>query len=303
MAKIKDKGGQAESPEDIWMNLKYLATSYKSYGEEKLIMPLQIKKILAYILDPEYRIEYNVNKTEKECVVTASFFWGGTDIAAGQGFVKRYINQIFPMDNMSPEERESIFESTVRGLAAARAITDAGIAMEFYTDLLETLDPEMSDVKEDKGNNSGSPAGQKVPAIPSNNKKKEDAIKAKIQRENSKVAADTSEETETTQGYDVPNGDVTVSMAPENKETMNGSGSLLSSPATENEKISGDQIEWAKNVVADIGKFKGHTLQKLIDCGKVSAIVWLVNNANGDTAKAADILMRTDPKFAYINNV
>lgn len=281
MAKIKEKGGHAESPEDIWMNLKYLATSYTSYGEEKMIMPLQIKKILAYILDPEYRIEYDVNKTEKECVVTASFFWGDSDIPAGQGFVKRYINQIFPMDNMSPEERESVFESTVRGLAAARAITDAGIAMEFYTDLLETLDPERSDVKKDD------PDNPKVPTIPSNNQKKEDAIRKRDLKEEVLTSA-------------YPRKEITVS-AVSDGEMNNDSNSLLSSSAPEKTEISEDQIRWARNIVADVGKFQGHTLQKLIDNNKLSAIIWLSNNASGDTAKAADILIKTDPKFNNFN--
>ena len=65
IAKINEKGGNIDDPAGIWLNLQYLATPFMRYGEEKLIMPLQIKKILAYILDPDCHIEYDVEKTEK----------------------------------------------------------------------------------------------------------------------------------------------------------------------------------------------------------------------------------------------
>lgn len=290
--RINEKGGHAESPEDIWLNLQFLTTSYTRYGEEKLVISLQIKKILAYILDPDYHIEYEVTKTEKDCVVKASFFWGGEETPAGYGIVKRYINQIFPNDGMSYEERDSIFESTVRGLAATRAITDAGIAMQFYADSLE-IDPESAD--SDKVEPTKDKA--EVPSIPSNNQKKmmaqtkprtdKTASSSQGGQNNTPVenekARNKSEETviDMSRLFNAPMSD--------NQDQKKESGNPA--PSVSNSTPSQEEIEWAKGVVIDIGNFEGHPLGKLLEYNKHSAIIWLSNNAHGDVKKAATILI------------
>lgn len=277
MDKINQAGGHIESAEDIWLNLKYLATSKISYGEEKFFISLQIKKILAFILDPGYRIEYEVSKAETECTVTASFYWGDSDMPAGKGFVKRFINQIFPNDSMSHEERESIFESTVRGLAATRAISDAGIAMHFYADTLEMNDPEFSDVENEqkqKGNLTS------VPDVPSNNQKKTNRI-----GKNSNSAIMKNE----------PADKSVISAAANVSGQINASS--VQSDGKDDEIPSADQIAWARNVIADVGQFIGHSLGAIVDKGKINGIVWLAKNAKDDVSKAADILMSSDPRF------
>lgn len=280
MDKIIQAGGHIESAEDIWLNLKYLATATMSYGEEKFFMSLQIKKILAFILDPDYRIEYEVTKTETECTVTASFYWADSDKPAGQGFVKRFVTQIFPNESMTHEERESIFESTVRGLAATRAISDAGIAMHFYADTLEMNDPELSDIENEKKQKDDLPA---VPDVPSNNQKK--AARASRDSNTAIPKNDSTDKTATS-------ADTNVS--PQTNAASDQSDAMDKKAP---DMPSADQIAWARNIISDIGQFIGHSLGTILDKGKINGIVWLANNAQGDVSKAANILMSGDSRF------
>lgn len=289
MEKINGNGGHVESPDDIWVNLRYLATSYMNYGEEKLVMPLQIKKILAYILDPDYRIEYEVVRTDKDCTVTASFYWSGSDTPAGRGFVKRYINQIFPNDSLSFEERDSIFEPTVRGLAATRAITDAGIAMQFYADSLDMLEPEMTEADRNKA------AKTKVPEVQSNNDRAKEALQEKSKnRGGTHVPPQTVSSNEPQTAPNMVTGQ-TEKISSE----VAGDLSDLFSDASQGMKDmpSADEINWAREIMVDIGRFKGYPLKSLIDGDKLNGIAWLSRNASGDVKRAASILMQGDPRF------
>lgn len=279
---INQNGGSCDSPEDIWSNLKYLANKVTKFNDTLLYLPLQIKKMLAYIVDPDYRIEYTVQKAENVCTVEAFFYWSDKEYPAGKSFVKRFISQVYPDHAMTAEERESVFEATVRGLAASRAITDAGIGLQIYGDCFDmSLDQQE---ETETSNQQQQEAEGKVPEIPSNNDKKQqkrEAAAKKTAKEN--ASAKEKEENKT---------------KPEEKPVEVPSVSS-NEPVTEEETGSNETVDLTDALaqIADMGTFTGYPLGEILEKMPYN-IAWLANNAASKVRSAARAIAMSDPNLA-----
>jgi len=121
--------------ESILHNMSFLAETVKSFDEENKYLPLNTKKMLAYLLSPTNRVEYVVRRGDNWVECEASFYESETSTApSGKGFAKSFRSQVYKGSYLSDEERESCLEAYVRGRAASRAYTDAGIGLQFYAD-------------------------------------------------------------------------------------------------------------------------------------------------------------------------
>lgn len=259
---VEKNGGPSITADEIWDNIHYLASKVQSFGEEILVLTLQVKKMLAYIIDPDYHIEYEVVHGTDCCSVEAKLYWAGEEKPAGVGFSKRYRQQIFPKDSLSSEERDSSMEASVRGLAASRALTDAGIGMQFYGDVFDhkfdIFEGEEAAATETRKKMS------KVPEIPSAEEKKK-----------AKVAAKKS----------VPPKvePATVPPAEEKVEKQ---------PTVKTENTAMD-LEKAKNAICDKGTYAGNPLGAVYQASPRN-LIWLINNGS-EVADAARAIVMSDP--------
>lgn len=288
MQKIREKGGHVENPEEIWDNLTYLAQEVQKFGETRLFLPLQVKKMLAYIVDPDNYVEYQVNSDENSCTVEARLYWTGSSYPSGVGFVKRYVNQIFPNNSMSPEERLSIMESTVRGLALSRAITDAGIGMHLYGDCfdfnVEALEKDEAEKEINKE------AEKKVPNIPSAEEKKVQRLAAKAAKEK----AERKPQEEMTEAMDAA---VAVPVEVPKVTAVAEDNTLHDEKEPEKDEVyvSSMSIEEARKAVADKGALAGNTLGVIFD-KKPLNLIWLINNHSA-VSDAAMALVESDDEL------
>lgn len=266
MTLIRENGGECNDAAEIWENLPFLAKQMPRYDEISLYLPLQIKKMLAYIVDPDYRIEYAVEKTETACTVEAFFYWSDKETAAGRGFVKRYLNQIFPNNSLSAEERESIFEATVRGQALSRAITDAGIGLQLAGDCFD-LSPDIQESEEAAAKDEKKTAAQ-MPQIPPQKKVVASPIKDVA---SSAVEAATDGETVATE------------------KTVSENVPKEPSPTVD--------LTEAYKAVADVGTFKGYLLGDIYKTNPLN-IAWLANNQASKVSDAARLIALSDAHLA-----
>lgn len=280
------------TPEQIFENLDAFSKSVSKFGEEQKYIPLQIKKMLAFILDPEYRIEYKVNKTDRWCEVEAFVYWSGSDVPSGTGFKKLYVDQVRRNDMISVEERESGLEATVRGAAASRALTDAGIGMEFYGDLFDTdIDKEDAERSLDLKVATTAPTATTVPTVTpgeltgmpslmSNEEKK-----AQKRRQKAAQAQPVAEAPK----QEVPTQEFTANETPAQEE--------VPAPVSAEASMS---IDEARAAIVDIGTFAGSELGTLFDT-RPKTLIWLVNN-NSVISEACKVLINTEPELAQLLN-
>lgn len=272
---INKNKGNAETPEDIWDNLHYLEKKVTKYDEIVSYLPLQLKKILAFILDPDNRIEYVVNKTAEYCEVEARFYWSSCETPAGIGFKKMYVNQIRSTDSISHEERESALEATVRGCAATRALTDAGIGLEFYGDCFDY------DFEEDDAESRlNQMADDKLPQPENDNGKK--AAKKSESKPVSEASASKTDAPIDTKPEKVAKTEITSSATNESTEA-------------EDTTLPPLTLEDAKNAIIDIGSYQGNKLGDIFNL-QPRNLIWLVNNHSA-VAKEAKMLIETNPEL------
>ena len=128
-----------DSVESVIENMECLREKAEMFGEETSYLPLPVKKQLAYLLSPTNRMEYSVQRGADWVQCEASFFESEeSSFPIGKGFAKAYRTMVFQGQSFSPEQRESKLEAYVRGMAASRAYTDAGIGLQFYGDQDDT---------------------------------------------------------------------------------------------------------------------------------------------------------------------
>lgn len=290
---ISENGGKCDTPEEIWNNLQYLTKPVTKFGETLYYLPLQIKKMLAYIADPDYRIEYKVEKSENICTVEAFFYWGDRDIPAGSSFVKRFVSQIYPDNSMTAEGRESVFEVTVRGLAASRAITDAGIGLQFYGDCFD-MSPDKQEEAETAELERQKAEG-KVPDIPSNNDKKVASAAKGKKTDVSKPVPEIAPETAVNETVE----EKTVA----EKESLSQTVETASEPIPEQPVITGEEVNSeevdltdAFAQIADKGTFAGYSLKDIYEKMPLN-IAWLANKEDSAVRSAARKIALSDPNL------
>lgn len=266
MSLIRENGGECNNAEEIWDNLPFLAKQMSKYDEISLYLPLQIKKMLAYIIDPDYRIEYTVEKTENSCTVEAFFYWSDKENAAGRGFVKRYLTQIFPNNSLSAEERESVFEATVRGQALSRAITDAGIGLQLAGDCFD-LSPDIQETEE----------------VTTKSEKKSDAPMPQIPPQKKPIISQAEDAVSSV--AEVSNGVDTATTEKKVRENVPKD----SSPTV--------NLTESFKAVADVGTYKGYLLGDIYKKAPLN-IAWLANNQASKVSGDARAIALSDPHLA-----
>lgn len=279
MKKINTNGGNAQKAEQIWENLEFLTTEITNYDEVKKYLPLQVKKMLIYILDPKYRKEFTVTKSENSVTCECKIYWSEDESPAGIGLCKKYLSQIFPNQGMPTEERDSIIESSCRSLALSQAITDAGIGLQFsgeaFDSMFEKLELEDFERLQER-KNSG-----KVPEVPpTTTKATPKSVEKTPEKEASKKDAPVVPHIEPDKKKEKPAEKKTTAPAPV-EETM------TTAPA--NSQMS---VEEARKVVADIGTYAGNDLGIIYDKAPKS-LIWLVN-ANSAVKDACLVLINND---------
>lgn len=282
LQKINEKGGCASCADEIWDNLTFLAEEVQKFDEVKLYLPLQIKKMLAFVADPDYSVDFTVQETDEYCAVEAKVFWSGSTTAAGTGFVKRYLSQIFPADSMSPDERKAQIEATVRGLALSRAITDAGIGLHLYGDCFDFNESKLEESEAEKSLENS--VKNKVPQIPSAEEKKAKALAAKAEKA----------KTETAAAVNVPKVTATAPTT-ETENNVSSEDIVEAKEAGKKPAVSTKNtmsIEDARKQVADKGTYAGHELGVIFD-KKPLNLIWLINNGSA-VSGAARVLVESD---------
>lgn len=259
------EGNQISSPDEIWSNIHRLASEGTNYGEPFRYLSLNVKKMLAYIADPRYRIEYRVENVEETSTVEALFYWSGETEPAGVGFARRNICQIFRNDSLTAEERMSYVEAAARGMAASRAITDAGIGLQFYSDLFDQKFEEMEAMDASMKNGTQ----KDLPKIPTQDEKKAARYKAAEK----KASADVSEKKES---------------PVEKKEKPS-----LKSDNGEKEAVI--TLEDAKKAICDMGSYAGNSLGAIYGVNPRN-LIWLINQGS-KVAAEAKVIVESDSEL------
>ena len=297
--KIKNANKQlkCDSAEDIFEYLPHLAKQKVEFGDEKTSwLDITTKKMLATIIDPEYRLEYTVlERTKSELAIEAKLYWSDSEHPAGIGFVKRSLTQMVTNDkNASQMELE--FEALVRGAAATRAFTDAGIGLEFYGDGFDSLFEEMEEMEADtllerKAEDAKAQFERAVPPIPSAEERK-----AATRKRNAEKKA--KEEEKLTAPVEEPTSPVSE------EPTLPLFESNVIEPAAEPEPTapasSSLSLEEAKMAIADMGNFKGQPLGLIFEANP-RQLVWLVRNGS-TVSDAARLIIEADGRLAQFLN-
>lgn len=296
---IKNNGGEDNA--EVFDNLKFLCTKIEKWGITSYYIPLRIKKLLCTMLDSEYRIEYKVAKTDEFCEVEALFFWSDYEIPTGRGYVRKHISQISPMDSLTNEERLSLMESTCRGAAATRAISDAGVAAEYYGDVEDLLlaQKEQEAIEE----SLEKVVDEKVPTTTSkNDKTAERRAKANAKAE---VPSSTSPtDVEEPQTVEEP---ITEEASEESKDDLEVSKNIESAveepiveaSASQDEKKFESEIslEDAFNAIADVGTLAGNTLGDIYKKANNKKMIIYIANRSETVSEHAKVIIYSDKEL------
>ena len=294
---IADNGGNASTSEEIWDNLKFLGKQIDRLGSDPIvILDLGIKKMLAFIADPEGVMNYETTIGKDEigeyCVANAIFTW--SDGGDGKGYAKRYLSQIFPTETMGPAERRSVWEKTCIGMAMSEAYTNAGIGLQFRCDRFdlsfEQLEADeavnLQDRKDKSGDFSSSSSSvdknEAFPSVPSNQQLKEERIKKSYTKKEAETNI-TEEASITTE----PN-------------PVQADNTYTDTPTDTAAEIFGNMtIDEAKEVKATCGGYAGYSLGVIYE-KKPTNLVWLANTSQStkEEKEAARVLARTIPELA-----
>jgi len=299
--KIKaSKQVTCETAEDIFEYLPCLAKEKVEFGDEKTSwLDITTKKMLAKIIDPDCRLEYSIiEKTKTELAIEARLYWSNSEHPAGIGFVKRSLSQLV-MNDKNASQVEIEFEALVRGAAATRAFTDAGIGLEFYGDGFDSLfeeieEKEATDRLDRKKEDSKTQFEKAVPQIPSAEERKAATRKRNAEKKAKEAEKVTPPEEESTtlppsENKETEETTETVSME---EPTVPVKEPIASSPSL--------TVEEAKMVIADVGNFKGQPLGLIYEANPRS-LVWLVRNGSS-VADAARVIVEADGRFSQFLN-
>lgn len=294
---ITAKGSSCtEDLEDVLDKMDALALEIIRYDEKTLMLPLEIKRMVAFIISPSHYITYDTKRDGDYLTVTASLFWTPNDLLpAGVGFVRSNINNFGSYDwTTSPETKECQFEAALRGSAATRAYYDAGIGLGFGDEL---PDPEVVEKKK---------SGTDLDKIPDPQAAKGGKRSKKTTRQPETTTEETDNDSSTNQeneskdtrkpgAYSPAEGEAAD---PTNaaKEDINGSvkkgtTSLEGAPANMAPSYT---LEEALNTRADMGAYKGYTLGEILE-SKPKGLIWLFNK-NSAVKEQVLTVIKSDPE-------
>lgn len=293
---INEKGANARTIEDIFDNLPLLAKKVMHFGEETMYLDLNMKKMLAKALDPEVRIMYRVTENNKNMLAVEAFlYWGNESNYSGYGFSKKNLESLVT-SQADAALKEASFEALVKGAAASRALTDAGIGLEFYCDEMDDLLSEMESMeveerierKEEKEKESFE---RKVPQVPSNEERKKKRI-AESKKEPK------SEKPETTLKEEVPEN---------NLQEDTGMPAVMDEPAQDEidavSQIFGpaNELEQAKMAVCNSGDYAGQTLGEIAE-NNMRLLVRFARDPECNVKDQARTIIIADGTYAkYLN--
>lgn len=299
--KIKaTKQVECETAEDIFEYLPYLAKEKVEYGDEKTSwLDITTKKMLAKIIDPNCRLEYSViERTKTELAIEARLYWSDSEFPAGIGFVKRSLSQLVTNDKTATQV-EIEFEALVRGAAATRAFTDAGIGLEFYGDGFDSLfeeieSKEATDRLERKKEDAKTQFEKSVPQIPSAEERK-----AATRKRNAEKKAKEAEKATPPEEEPItlpPSVNEATEEAPETV-SMEEPTVPVAEPIAPSPSLT---VEEAKMVIADMGNFTGQPLGLIFEANPRN-LVWLVRNGSA-VADAARVIVEADGRLTQFLN-
>lgn len=181
---IKDKAPEKAAPETeagIFESIHLLAEEKVSFGDEKVRwLALNTKKMIAKMMDAASFVTYDVKRNGNIVSCEAKFYWSDdADHPAGTGFVARDVTKRITSD-ADASAAETEIEALVRGAAASRALTDAGIGIEFYSDSFDTLfssveESEAEEAAQRKQQGKADELKRLVPEVPSKEELKKKA--------------------------------------------------------------------------------------------------------------------------------
>lgn len=274
---LAKKGKDVRTIDEVFSNLSLLATKVKSFGDEEArFLPLSVKRMLAKALDPESRIVYNVSEhTKTELAVEAFFFWGHDSEYSGYGYSKKSLESLV-LNSSSASEEELNFEALVKGAAASRALTDAGIGLEFFCDEFDALVTSMEENeaietairKEEKERES---FNEKVPNVPSIEQQKKTRTKQTVGNKNA--------------GKELPLPSSTEGSSLEKDNFVN-----TTLPDT-------NELSKAKNTICDVGEFEGQTLGEIY-AKNPRLLVKIARNPDSKVSNEAKALVISDGKYS-----
>lgn len=297
---IEAAGKKCEPSLDaILDNLDCLALEIPHFDEKRMLLPLEIKRMIAYVISPNYRMEYESIRDGDYLTVVAKLFWETEDIyPAGVGFMRANIRTYF-MDKFvsTEEEKECKFEATVRGSAATRAFYDAGIGLGFgdeipdpeqmEKDMTESEQTPMPDPKSAKNdtNTKGNKRGQKSRALQGQDASSVNLVNTPVAVAEEKTSAPACN-----------TAVVEQTVMPEKEDQMDKSAqSTLFDKKQDvlNEPLI--SLEEAKKAVADMGQATGHTLGEIFE-KQPKNLLWLWNKGSA-MKKEIEIVIRSDPEL------
>lgn len=297
LGKVMKKAGctkDIREAEDVMSNLYYLS---KEDGNGRRFIPLQYKRIIEKLICGMFNTAFEYNdktdvyfeKVGDTTICCANVYWvkyleNGEKQVLGHGFHSLALSEIFSGVFMSDEERISKWKSTVIGGAKSWALYDGGIGLEFYGDVFAP--EENLDEKEV----SGSDAAPKKRGRPKK-VKEEAAEEEKTYSESGMPVPKPKKE---------PDADIKKPEVPKmpdrSSETDPVEEDEPEAAASETEKVNSEMsIESAKNVIADVGNYKGIPLGKIYDVAPAN-IIYLVNRSDSIVVKdAALAIINSDP--------
>lgn len=151
--KISEVKGEKidESLESILQNLKYLAQRSTSTPEPYYWIPIEIKRMLLFIIyEGKAVIETTITDIREGKYAEAVSRIIVDDIVISSCEKRISYEDIDPFAGHSPDKRNILMREQAKGSAETRALYRAGIAMEFTGDIIEKL-PETTNQKIPEG--------------------------------------------------------------------------------------------------------------------------------------------------------
>ena len=145
-----NKVRKADTPihgvDEVLLHLELLAKPITRYGENVAYLPIDVKKMIAFIVSPLNHFDYEIAKGNDSdgtpfVTVVARFYWDDSEMVSGTGRVTLRPKDIRKSDFLSEQEREYLLEPTAIGSAESRALTNAGIGLQLYYG--DSIDPDV----------------------------------------------------------------------------------------------------------------------------------------------------------------
>lgn len=277
---------------EVFDNIHLLAEEKVSFGDEKVRwLALNTKKMIARMLDASCFVNYEVKRSGNIVSCEARFYWSDDkEHPAGIGFVARDVTKRIASD-ADASMAETEIEALVRGAAASRALTDAGIGIEFYSDSFDTLfssveEAEAEEVVQRKQTAKAEEVKRLVPEVPTREEIKKKARASAAAKESKPVQPATEEPKVSA----VPvTAEAAPAKEPEKPEVpVVPAKEPVVAPVPEfNGTITADV---AKTVVTTKGNYAGQPLG-IVQTARSAALVWYAINDTPEVGEAAKAII------------